>query len=168
MASNVIGQQDGKGVFKFTNLDNSYNGQSTELLKLEEGKVTILDHQGEGAIIVDALTGVKLNAPLTLTQPLTPSTQALAIAAGATAANLFIGADVVLVDNANTSAAAVTVEDGTIVGAVAHIVCTGTGTVNFIGSIWGANGIAPQVNGKGGLTLVCGSDLNWYQIGLSA
>ena len=47
MASNVIGQQNGVGEYTFTNLDNSYGGQTTELIKLEEGKVTILG----GAIV---------------------------------------------------------------------------------------------------------------------
>ena len=168
MSSNVIGQQDGKGVFTFTNIDNQYGGATTELLKLEEGKVTVLTREGEGVFVVDSAAGVTVNAPLILTQSLTPSTQTLALATGDTAANLFIGADTIFVTNANTSAATVAVEAGTIVGAVAHIVCTSTGTVNFSGSIYGAGGSAPQVVARGGLTLVCGSDLNWYQIGLSA
>lgn len=41
MSSNVIGQQNGVGEYIFTNLDNSYGGQTTELLKLEKDKVTI-------------------------------------------------------------------------------------------------------------------------------
>jgi hypothetical protein len=168
MASNVIGQQDGQGVFKFTNLDNSYGGASTVLLKMEEGKVSIAEREGDSVVVVDTAVGVTVNAPLILTQPVTPSTQTLAIAAGATSAELFIGASTVFITNANTSAATVTVDAGTIVGAVAHIVCTSSGTVNFGGAIYGAGGGAPQVVARGGLTLVCGSDFNWYQIGLSA
>lgn len=168
MASNVIGQQDGKGVFTFTNIDNSFGGKTTQLVKMEEGKVSIAERDGEGVFVVDTSVGVTVNAPLILTQALAPSTQTLALAAGVTATTLYIAADTVLVANANTSAATVTVESGTTVGAVAHIVCTSTGTVNFSGSIYGAGGSAPQVVARGGLTLVCGSDFNWYQIGLSA
>jgi hypothetical protein len=153
MSSNVIGQQNGTGVYTFTNIDNQYGGATTELLRLDKEGVTVS--------AAAAFTGT-----VSFAKPVAPSVKTLSLASGDTAASLTIDADVVLVNNANSSSCTVTVADGSIVGAVAHVVCTGTGTVVFSGPTGSGAGLT--ITAKGGLTLVCGSDLEWYQIGVAA
>lgn len=162
MSSNVIGQQDGLGVYKFTNLDNKYGGATTELLKMEEGKVTV-----NGGIVVDSVEGVSIIAPVALSQPLAPSSKEFAIATGDTAVSLTVDKDVIFVDNANTSACDISLVAGTTVGAVAHIACTGTGTVTFVGDFYN-NGSAATVGARGGITIVCLPSGDWQLVGIAA
>lgn len=163
MSSNVIGQQDGQGVFTFTNIDNKFGGATTELVKMEEGKVTLLN----GSMVVDSVEGVSISAPVALTQPLAPAYKEFAVAAGDTAVSIDFDKDVILINNANTSACDITVSEGTVVGAVCRVACTGTGTVTFVGDIYN-NGSAATVAARGGATFVCGSDLKWQLIGIAA
>lgn len=76
MSSNVIGQQDGQGKFKFTNIDNQYGGKTTDLMTLEEGKVTMhvpVEGISSGGG-VPTVVFEKLDAPVTVYNNSSPVT----------------------------------------------------------------------------------------------
>lgn len=186
MASNVIGQQNGAGEFVFTNLNNGYGGQTTELLKLKDGEVSILGSvlklNGSGVSVADgALTigeGLRIGDivvigkdGIVLGDLLSQKAQHVSIAAtGESAKTVTLGGNVILVDNANEGECDLTLElaegDTLPEGFTCKLIFTNSAGATVNVDAQASGGADGSVSGCACVELVwLGSEDGWQVIG---
>lgn len=178
MASNVIGQQNGVGEYSFTNLDNTYGGATTELVKMKESEVNILGTKfvnmdgvsvlstDSGYVVIDNV--LELNPKgVQLSNSLTVRVQDVTINTGDTNVTFPIsGINVLFVDNANSAPCSVTIGGSFQDGFILKVIFYGTGDVSINGAA--ASGAADgHVVGTGCVELIW-FDGGWIVTGQTA